>query len=55
VNEENERAALEGELELLEMAWQEAEEIAGIADGLTIPAEVGDQLERLKKDMKREK
>jgi hypothetical protein len=48
VNEENERAALEGELELLEMAWQEAEEIAGIADSLTIPAEVDDQLRQLK-------
>jgi hypothetical protein len=49
VNEENERAALEGELELLEMAWREAEEIAGIADSLTIPREVDEQLEQLKK------
>lgn len=55
VNEENERAALEGELELLEMAWQEAEEIAGIADGLTIPPEVDHQLERLKQEAKRER
>ncbi len=48
VNEENERAALEGELELLEMAWQEAEEIAHIADGLTIPPEVDRQLDQIK-------
>ena len=34
VNEENERAALEGELMLLELEWKEAEEIAGIADRL---------------------
>jgi len=54
VNEENERAALEGELELLEMAWQEAEEIASIADGLTIPAEVDEQLKQLKNDVRRE-
>jgi hypothetical protein len=31
-NEENERAALAGELALLELAWREAEEIAGIED-----------------------
>lgn len=34
VNEENERAALEGELALLELEWKEAEEIAHIADRL---------------------
>ena len=34
VNEENERAALEGELMMLELEWKEAEEIAGIADRL---------------------
>ncbi len=49
VNEESERCALEGELWLLELAWREAEEIAAIADDLTTPAEVHDQLETLRK------
>jgi hypothetical protein len=40
VNEENERIALEGELELLEDAWKEAEEIAAIADNLALPRSV---------------
>jgi hypothetical protein len=48
VNEENERAALAGELALLEMAWREAEEIAGIADGLALPREVEDRYRQLK-------
>jgi hypothetical protein len=34
LHEESERRALEGELTLLESAWREAEEIAGIADRL---------------------
>jgi len=54
VNEEHERIALEGELALLELAWKEAEEIAAIADELTIPPEVDEQLERLKRDVKGE-
>jgi hypothetical protein len=33
-NEDTERRALEGELEELEAAWREAEEIAAIADSL---------------------
>ncbi len=48
-NEENERFALEGEMWLLEMAWREAEEIAAIADGLTIPAEIERRLEELRR------
>ena len=48
VNEEHERIALEGELALLELDWKEAEEIAGIADGLAVPIEVEDRLEQLK-------
>ncbi len=48
VNEEHERIAMEGELALLELAWKDAEEIAAIADGLTIPPEVDQQLEQLK-------
>ena len=38
VHEEQERVALEGELAALESAWQEAEEIAAIADNLLVPA-----------------
>jgi hypothetical protein len=48
VHEENERAAMEGELELLGMAWQDAEEIAAIADNLLIPAEIEEHLKRLR-------
>ena len=48
VNEENERLALEGELAVLEDAWKEAEEIAAIADRLTLPREVEEKLEKLK-------
>jgi hypothetical protein len=48
VNEEAERCALEGEMWLLELAWQEAEEIAAIADGLTVPAEVEEKLQQLR-------
>lgn len=39
VHEEQERVALEGELVALEHAWQEAEEIAAIADNLLVPKE----------------
>lgn len=49
VNEENERAALEGELALLELEWKEAEEIAAIADRLGMPEEVDAQLEELRR------
>ncbi len=48
VNEESERCALEGEMWLLELAWQEAEEIAAIADGLVVPAEVEEKLQQLR-------
>ena len=37
LHEEQERRALEGELKALEQAWQNAEEIAKIADNLLIP------------------
>jgi len=37
LHEERERRALEGELQLLEEAWREAEEIAAIADDLVLP------------------
>ena len=48
-NEENEQFALAGEMWLLEWAWQEAEQIAAIADSLTVPAEVERQLEELRR------
>lgn len=38
LHEDTERVALEGDLAALERAWQEAEEIAAIADNLLIPA-----------------
>lgn len=47
-HEETERRALEGELALLEAAWREAEEVAAIADELTLPARVFERLERLR-------
>ena len=34
LNEDVERRAMEGELSLLEIAWRDAERIAGIADSL---------------------
>jgi hypothetical protein len=36
-NEDIERRAMEGELAQLELAWRQAEEIAAIADNLTVP------------------
>lgn len=48
-NEESERFALEGEMALLEMAWEEAEEIAAIADNLTLPQNIERQLEELRR------
>lgn len=46
LHEESERRALEGELWRLEQAWKEAEEIAGIADGLLVPESTDDFLDR---------
>ncbi len=54
VNEEAERCALEGEMWLLEFAWQEAEEIAAIADNLTVPAEVEEKLQQMRQRAGRE-
>ena len=47
--EEAERRAMEGELAILEEAWRQAEEIAGIADNLLVPQFVEDFLEQAKK------
>jgi hypothetical protein len=49
-HEEAERRALEGELALLEDAWREAEEIAGIADRLLIPESIENWIRKHKKD-----
>lgn len=46
LHEEQERRALEGELKALELAWQAAEEVAGIADDLLLPDGVREKLER---------
>jgi hypothetical protein len=48
-HEENERRALEGELALLEAAWQEAEEIAAISDDLFVTDGTRDRLADLKR------
>lgn len=48
LHEDAERRALEGELAELELAWRDAEEIAGIADGLTVPPAVAEGLEAMK-------
>jgi hypothetical protein len=49
LHEEQERRALQGELRELELRWQAAEEIANIADSLTLP----DSVERQFADLKR--
>jgi hypothetical protein len=49
-HEEAERRALEGELHVLEAAWREAEEIAGIADDMFLPQSVDEKLAQLKRD-----
>ena len=48
-HEDSERRALEGELHILEAAWREAEEIAGIADDMFLPASIDEDLARLKR------
>ena len=46
LHEEQERRALEGELWRLERAWEEAEEIAAIADDLLLPTGTDDFIEK---------
>ena len=48
-HEDAERRALEGELHVLEAAWREAEEIAGIADDMFLPASVEEEIARMKR------
>lgn len=49
LHEEAERRAMEGELAELERAWEDAEQIASIADDLLVPDGVLDTLKRLKR------
>lgn len=49
LHEEAERRAIEGELAVLEAAWAEAEEIAGIADSMLVPEAVDAKLAALKR------
>jgi hypothetical protein len=51
LHEDTERRALEGELAMLEAAWKEADEIAGISDNLLLPAEVDGWMARLKRKL----
>lgn len=48
LHEEAERRALEGELDQLERAWAEAEEVAAIADNMFLPESVDEQFRKLK-------
>ncbi len=48
LHEADERAALEGELHVLEARWREAEEIAAISDGMFLPADIDERLDRLR-------
>jgi hypothetical protein len=48
-HEDAERRALEGELKQLEQAWKDADEIAAIADGLLVSADVTTRLGELKR------
>jgi hypothetical protein len=51
-HEEIERRALEGELSLLEQAWREAEEIAGISDNLFLPESFTERLRSLGRNLR---
>jgi hypothetical protein len=48
LHEEAERRAMQGELEELERAWRDAEEIAAISDNLLVPASVSEAFSKLK-------
>ncbi|MBL0171218.1 MAG: hypothetical protein IPP90_10890 [Gemmatimonadaceae bacterium] len=48
LHEADERAALEGELHVLEARWREAEEIAAISDGMFLPSDIDERLDRLR-------
>lgn len=48
LHEESERRAMDGELDALERAWRDAEQIAKIADDMFVPADIAQELERLR-------
>ncbi len=48
LHEEGERRALNGELEELERAWRDAEEVAAISDSLLVPASVQAKIDELR-------
>jgi hypothetical protein len=48
LHEAQERAWLETELSVLAERWKQAEEIAAIADGMTLPSGVEPEFERLR-------
>jgi hypothetical protein len=48
LHEEAEQRAMAGELEELERAWREAEEVAAISDNLLVPESVDEQYRRLR-------
>jgi len=50
-HEESERRAMEGELEILEAAWREAEEVASIADRLLVPDHIEDWIRKYKRKL----
>lgn len=49
VHEESERRAMQGELQLLEQAWRDAEEVAKIADAMFTPAAIESQIDAMKR------
>jgi hypothetical protein len=51
LHEEAERRALQGELEELERAWQDAEEVAAISDNLLVPEVVSSAIQKLKQKL----
>lgn len=48
LHQDDERRAMEGELRELEQRWRDAEEIAAIADSLTVPPEIDERLATLR-------
>lgn len=48
LHEDAERRAMEGELAVLAAAWEQAEEVAAIADKLAVPGHVEERLDRLR-------
>lgn len=48
LHEESERRAMDGELDMLERAWRDAEEIAKIADDLLVTTTITERLQRLR-------